>query len=155
MANVVTSSTIVVAGIDLSHSVFSAQVVNRKAYNSYTWVMDTSATNLIVCSMYLLTSITTTTQSMVELPNEETTKVTYVGIVILSSFLTLTNVLCVPSFAFNLLFVSTITQSQPYCLVFLSAYCFNRTLPLGERLEWDKQWMAHVMLHNKQMPKLF
>ena len=138
MANVVTSSTIVVVGIDLSHSVFSAQVVNRKAYNSYTWVMDTSATNHIVWSMYLLTTITTTTtQSMVELPNEETTKVTYVGIVMLSSFHTLTNVLCVPSFTFNLLFVSTITQSQPYCLVFLSAYCFNRTLLLGERLEWD------------------
>ena len=61
MANVVTSSTTVVAGVDLSHSVFSAQVVNRKAYNSYTWVMDTSATDHIVCSMYLLTTITTTT----------------------------------------------------------------------------------------------
>ena len=61
-------------------------------------------------------------QSLVQLPNEESTQVTHIGIVVLSSSLTLTNVLCVPSFSFNLLSVSTLTHSQPYCLVFLSTY---------------------------------
>ena len=86
--------------------------------------MDTSATNHIMCFVQLLTTITATTQSMVQFPNGETAKVTNVGTIVLSSFFTLTDVLCVPSFTFNLLSVSTITQSQPYCLVFHSSYCF-------------------------------
>ena len=61
--------------------------------------------------MKFLTSIAAIVQSMVELPNGETTKVTRIGTVTLSSQLTLTNVLCAHSFSFNLLLVSTITKS--------------------------------------------
>ena len=131
MANVVASSSTTITGIDLTHSnflfiylYFLVQVFNRRAYGSNTWVMDTGATNHIMCFVQLLTTITATTQSMVQFPNGETAKVTNVGTIVLSSFFTLTDVLCVPSFTFNLLSVSTITQSQPYCLVFHSSYCF-------------------------------
>ena len=62
------------------------------------------------------------------MPNGESAQVTHIGIVVLSSSLTLTNVLCVPSFSFNLLSVSTLTLSQPYCLVFLSTYYFIQDL---------------------------
>ena len=137
MANVVSFSS-TMAGIhsffhtlmqrDFSYYVFSAKVVNRKAYDDHTWVMDTRATNLIVCFMHLLTTITAITQAMVQLPNGETTRVTHVGTVTLSSHLTFTNVLCVPFFAFNLLSVSTITQTQPTCLIFLSIFCFIQDL---------------------------
>ena len=57
MANVVSSNASSIGGIDLRHSVFSTKVVNRRAYNSNTWVIDTDATNHIVCSIQLLTSI--------------------------------------------------------------------------------------------------
>ena len=127
MANVASSSTSASApmsGIDLSHSVFSAQVVNRRTYDKWTWVLDTRATDHFVCSVDLLTSITATMQSLVQLPNGESAQVTHIGTVVLSSSLTLTNVLCVPLFSFNLSSVSTLTLSQPYCLVFLSTYCF-------------------------------
>ena len=40
------------------HSVFSAKVGNRKAFGVETWVMDTGATDHIVCSKHLLTSFT-------------------------------------------------------------------------------------------------
>ena len=131
MANVASSSASInapMSGIDLSHSVFSAQVVNRRVYDQWTWVLDTGATDHFVCSVDLLTSITATVQSLVHLPNGESAQVTHIGTVILSSSLTLTNVLCVPSFSFNLLSVSTLTLSQPYCLVFLSNYCFLQDL---------------------------
>ena len=131
MANVASSSTSInapMSGIDLSHSVFSAQVVNRRIYDQWTWVLDIGATDHFVCSVDLLTSITTTIQSLIHLPNGESAQVTHIGTVILSPSLTLTNVLCVPSFSFNLLFVSTLTLSQPYCLVFLSNYCFIQDL---------------------------
>ena len=131
MANVASSSTSISApmlGIDLSHSVFFAQVVNRRIYDKWTWVLDTGATNHFVCSVDILTSITATIQSLVHLPNGESAQVTHIGTVVLSPSLTLTNVLCVPSFSFNLLSVSTFTLSQPYCLVFLSTYCFIQDL---------------------------
>ncbi|XP_075640469.1 uncharacterized protein LOC142612235 [Castanea sativa] len=93
-------------GINLSHSVFSAKVVNRRAFNSDTWVIDTGATDHIVCSVSALSSITVVTNAIVELPNGETASVTHIGTIILSSSLTLHNDLCVPSFTFNLLSTS-------------------------------------------------
>ena len=68
MANVASysaSTNAPMSGIDLSHSVFSAQVVNRRTYDKWTWVLDTGATDYFVCSIDLLTSITTTKQSLV------------------------------------------------------------------------------------------
>ena len=59
MANATSSSTsanMAMAGMDFSHSVFAAQMVNRKAYGGNTWVLDTGATDQFVCSMDLLTS---------------------------------------------------------------------------------------------------
>ena len=109
MANVASSSNTAMAGIDFSHSVFSAQVVNKKAYGRHTWMLDTGATYHFVCFIDLLTTITTTMQSLVQLHNGESAQVTHIGTVVLSSSLTLKNVLCVPSFTFNLLSVSTIT----------------------------------------------
>ena len=63
MANVASSSTSISApmlSIDLSHSVFSAQVVKRRIYDKWTWVLDTGAIDHFVCSVDLLTSITAT-----------------------------------------------------------------------------------------------
>ena len=99
------------SGINLSHSVFSTKVVNRRTFSSDTLVIDTGATDHIVCSVSLLSSITAITNTIVELPNGETTSVTHIGTIVLSSSLTLNNVLCMPSFTFNLLFVSTITKT--------------------------------------------
>ena len=79
MANVVTSNASSMAGMAFKHLVVSDQVVNRRAYNSSTWVIDTGATDHIVCSAHLLTSITAINQSMVQLPNGETASVTYIG----------------------------------------------------------------------------
>ena len=108
----------------LTHSVFSTKVVNKKAFGVETWVIDIGAIDHIVCSMHLLTSFMEISHTMVELPNGEFALVTLVGTIKVSSYITLTNVLCVPSFSFNLLFVSALTHSQPFCLVFLSTYCF-------------------------------
>ena len=42
---------------NLKHSVFATKVVNRYAYNYNTWVLDTGATDHIICSATLLTTI--------------------------------------------------------------------------------------------------
>ena len=54
----------------------------------------------------------------------ESTHVTHIGTVKLSNSLILKHVLCVPFFSFNLVSVSQLTQSLPFCLVFLSQSCF-------------------------------
>ena len=130
MANIVglPNNTVASMFLNLKHSIFFTQIVNRKAYNMKTWVIDTGVTDHIVCSVDLLTSITTISHTMVQLPNGEAVIVTHVGSIQLSSYITLTNVLCVPFFSFNLLSVSSITKTQPLCLVFLSTYCFIQDL---------------------------
>ena len=98
MANIVGFPNNIVAGmfLNLKHSVFSTQIVNREAYNMKAWVIDIGVTDHIVCSMDLLTSIIAISHTMVQLPNGEAAIVTHVGSVQLSSYITLTNVLCVP-----------------------------------------------------------
>ena len=139
MANAASSSTYInapMSGINLSHSVFSAQVVNRRIYDKWTWVLDTGATDHFVCSVDLLTSITTTIQSLVHLPNGESTQVTHIGTIVLSPSLTLTNVLCVPSFSFNLLSLSLIA------LFFFPLTVLFRVFYLGKRLGWARLLMG-------------
>ena len=63
MTNVASSSkstNVAMAGIDFSHNVFAAQMVNRRTYGSNIWVLDTGATGHFVCSVDLSTSITAT-----------------------------------------------------------------------------------------------
>lgn len=80
---------------------FSPKIVNRRAYSSDTWILVTGATDHIVFSLHLLTTITIIIETMVELPNGEGARVTHIGTITLSSKLTHTNVLCVPSFFFQ------------------------------------------------------
>ena len=114
--------------LGLKHSVFAAKVMNRTAFGYKTWVIDIGASDHIVCSMTLLHSITLVTNCIVESPNGESAQVTHIGFVQLSATLIIYNFLCVPSFSFNLLSVSKLTQKLPYCLVFLAQYCFIQDL---------------------------
>ena len=113
-----TSQSTPLAG-NLKHSIFSAKLVNRTAFGNSNWVMDTGASDHIICSISFFQTYTTVDNCVVELPNAESVHVTHVGTVKLSNFLILEHVLCVPSFSFNLLSVSQLTCSLPLCLVFL------------------------------------
>ena len=70
-------------------------------------------------SVHLLTEFTTVS-CVVALPNGETAMITHVGSITLSTTLTLTNVLCVPSFSFNFLLPCFLVQflfyTGPYLL---------------------------------------
>jgi predicted aspartyl protease len=113
------------------HTVFSTKIVNKNAYSNGTWVIDTGATDHMVHSTKLFTKITSTLHTSVELPNGESALVTHIGTVKISESLILVDVLCVPSFSFNLISVSKLTSSlnAAYfsCLTFVSF----RTLSSG------------------------
>ena len=113
---------------DSRHSIFSAKVINRTTFENHIWVIDTGASDHIVCSVSMLTTFTSISHCVVKLPNNDSATITHVGTVQLSAQFTLHNVLCVPSFTFNLLSVSQLTKQPPFCLVFLSQFCFIQDL---------------------------
>ena len=113
--------------LDLRHSIFSAQIVNRIAFGGDTWVIDTGETNHTVHSIHLLTNFTAI-NFMVELPKGETDLVTHIGSICLSETFILTNVLCVPSFSFNLLSISQLIKKMHCYLIFLFTFYFIQDL---------------------------
>lgn len=110
--NVLVTTPLVGNSLSLKHSVFVAKVVNRNAYRCNTWVLDIGAIDHIIYFVILLTTITSLTQCIVELPNGESDQVTHIGSVQLFGTLVLDNVLCVPSFSFNLFFVHKQTHLE-------------------------------------------
>jgi hypothetical protein len=107
---------------NLSHSVFSSHTTSHNNIKHNSWILDTGATDHVVHSISCFSTITSTIQATVELPNGNKVPVTLIETVKLSSSLILTDVLCVPSFHFNLISVSKLVHSS-LCLIFLSKYC--------------------------------
>ena len=114
--------------LDLHHSVFAVNPVNKTAYGKDIWILDTGATDHIVHSLSLFTHITSSISTFVQLPNGEKVIVTHIGTIQVTPTLKLENVLCVPSFNFNLISVSKLTKTLSCCLVFLSTLCFIQDL---------------------------
>lgn len=96
---------------------FLKQVVSRHAYGGDTWGVNTGATEDIVHSVTILTTITFFKHCGVEIPNGETAMVILIGSVGISSHLFLENVLHVPTISINLLYVSQLTQNLLCCPV--------------------------------------
>jgi len=113
--------------LDPNHSVFSSCHTSI-ASTPHTWIIDTGATDHMINSISLFTSITATISTKVKLPNGKFALVTHIGAVKISAHLTLTNVLCVPSFSFNLLSVSKLVRTFNYCFIFFANYCFIQNL---------------------------
>ena len=82
----------------------------------------------MIHSTKLFTKITSIIHTSVELPNGESVLVTHIGTVKISESLTLVDVLCVPSFSFNLISISKLTSSLNCCIFFLSNLCFIQDL---------------------------
>ena len=83
---------------DLSHSLFASNVKLPIVVSDNLWVIDTGATDHMVHYFSCLTTVTSTMNASVELPNGDLVSITHIGTVQFSPSLTLTNVLCVPSF---------------------------------------------------------
>ncbi|XP_023895780.1 uncharacterized protein LOC112007643 [Quercus suber] len=71
-----TSQSTPLAG-NLKHSIFSAKLVNMTAFGNSTWVMDTGASDHIICSISFFQTYTTVANCVVELPNGESAHVKY------------------------------------------------------------------------------
>ena len=77
---------------------------------------------------FFFTKITTTVSYNVKLSNGQEVPITHISIIKLSKLITLENVLCVLSFAFNLIIAPTLAKNVSYCFVFLFNVCFLQDL---------------------------
>ena len=65
----------------LKHSIFSIKIVDREVFHVTDWVIDTKATDHMVHFISCFTSISTTLNTYVNLPNGEIALVTHISIV--------------------------------------------------------------------------
>jgi len=98
------------------------------------WLIDTGATDHMVSSLTFFTTITAVVSSYVNLPNGQIALVTHIDTVKLSNSLILTNVLCVPSFTFNLISASKLLKNIHCCLIFIHKFCFVQNLTSWETI---------------------
>ena len=98
------------------------------------WILDSGASDHIVCSSTLLTSLTPVKNHWVKLPNGNCTPVTHIGTVVFSSHFVLHNVLCVPIFYLNLISVSKLAYDSFYITIFLRQVCFIQDLRPGKTI---------------------
>ena len=105
---------------NLEHSVFSSHLVIPPALLPNEWIIDSGAIDHMVHSISYLTKITSVAHISVKLLNGESVLVTHVGQVQLSHDLVLDNVLCVPSFSFNIISIGKLTHYLKCCCIFLS-----------------------------------
>lgn len=112
------------SSVSLEHSVFSSNLTIPFDFTPNDWIIDSGATDPMVHSITLLTKITSVAHISVKLPNGESVFFTHIGQVQLSTDLILDNVLCIPSFSFNLISIGKLTHHLKCCCVFLSHFCF-------------------------------
>ena len=98
------------------------------------WILDSGATDHIVCSPSLLTHSRAVENHTVELPNGSVAKVTHIGQVVFSHNLILENVLCVPFFRLNLISISKLAYDSLYVTIFFTQFCVIQDLRSGKMI---------------------
>lgn len=94
------------------------------SFYSKPWIIDTGATDHMICNHSFFTTITSTMSNVVKLPNGEVATVSHIGTVQVTSTLLLHDVLCVPNFHFNLLSAAKLAKQVNCCLMFFTDVCF-------------------------------
>lgn len=126
MANHVGSSSTV---SDLSGMAFCASVV----LDDRSWILDTGATDHMICNPNLLTTSVAVTHRTVHLPNGALAAVTHVGSIHFTDFV-LHNVLCVPSFRLKLISISKLTRHSHCRAIFDDNICMFQDRQSGKMI---------------------
>jgi len=96
--------------------------------NNISWIIDSGATDHMVCSPSFFTSNIAEVSYRVSLPNKTFVSATHLGSIQLTDKIVLDDVLCIPSFSFNLISVKRLTENLNCCLVFINNTCFIHDL---------------------------
>jgi hypothetical protein len=124
---------------NLDYFAFSNKFIVKPIFSSTGWVIDIGATDHMIITTQFYTSMHHVDNISVNLPNGQSVLVTHIGSVQVTPTLLLTDVLCVPSFDFNLISVSKLTSSLHCCIFFLSIYCFIQDIMQWKMIGLGKQ----------------
>jgi hypothetical protein len=102
-------------------------------------IIDTGATDHMVCSISCLTSITSIVSKSVRLPNGKYAFVTHIGTVKIPENFILIDVLCVPPFSFNLISTSKLIKVLHCCIIFLAGFCFIQHLSSWRTIDMGRE----------------
>lgn len=101
--------------------------------SSQDWILDTGVTNHMTFNLEYLNSLAECdSPSFVQLPNGKTAIIAHVGTYSLTPTQTLSKVLHVPDFHFNLLSVSQLTKELNSCVLFYPHFCLIQDLYSGK-----------------------
>lgn len=115
--------------------------------SSSTWILDSGATDHIVCSIDFFNDYRVTQGAEVSLPTGKSIPVKHLGSVKLNEQLWLKDVLHIPSFKFNLISVSKLLQDTRYNLIFTFGQCLVQDV-LGTTVGLAKQMNGLYLLVN-------
>lgn len=115
-------------------------------------IIGSRATDHVICCTSFFSTIMVEVSYSVKLPNGNLILVTHLGTVKITDNMFLINVLCVPSFSFNLIFTRRLTQSLTRCLVFLSGACFIQYLSTWTTIGISKSHGGLYQLLTKDVP---
>jgi hypothetical protein len=91
----------------------STNLSGMHSFDNSLWILDSGATDHMVRSPLALSHSFPVHNRTVQLPDDTHAPVTHIGSIIFSRHLTLTDVLCVPTFHFNLISVSKLCHTIP------------------------------------------
>ena len=111
------------------------------------WIIDTGATDHMICSPSLFSSIQSQTSFSVALPNGHTAAATHIGSAKVTNYITLQDVLCVPNFTFNLISARKLTQTLHCCLIFFPHFCYIQDLSVWKTIGMGevRQGLYHML----------
>lgn len=121
--NALTLNFSVIPDMAGTHSCSTSTSIDR-----FTSLIDTGATDHVICSLNLFTSYKSVSNLFVNLPNSQKVPVTYVATVRSTSYLSLFDALYVPTFNFNLISASKLSYKTHYCLLFQPNLCITKDL---------------------------
>jgi hypothetical protein len=117
--------------LGITHGLINS--ISRKA-----WIIDSGATDHIICDKSLFSRIDEELNFpiSVQLPNGNISHIRVTGTVNLSPQIILKNVLYVPEFQFNLIYVSKVCQENSCRVIFNADTCLFQALSTDRLMGW-------------------
>lgn len=103
------------------------------------WILDSRATDHITFDSTLFTQTESPSIPVVNLPTGSSAPITSIGVIPFNSNITLDNVLCVPSFHLNLMYVSKLTNALNCCAILFPNFCVLQDLATGKMIGSGEQ----------------
>lgn len=107
----------------VSNNITTTGEVNHTGNILKHWILDSGASDHVICSPNYYTENIITINEYVQLPNHDKIPITHIGDIRLNKNIILKNALCVPSFKLNLISVGKTTTDNDVCVMFIKDEC--------------------------------